>query len=170
MGLQLTIPDNHPWRTFLDPTALVIPAVGAQTIGLGNIDEEGQGLDASLTPMTIPTGGSDDTMQYDTDGVEREINFSGLFTGTAAQCSDFIIKCEALQNFKGGQGLYAPYVLSYTAGSFPSYPYTTLAAIGTTPRSYNVIVESFQWKRSSENPTSDIVNYQLKMKQRASSQ
>jgi hypothetical protein len=170
MGLQLAIPDLHPWRNFLDNTHVQIPPTGTQTIDLGNIDEEGQGLDGSLTAITIATGGSDDTMEYDTDGVEREINFSGTFTGTATECSDFIVKMEALQNFKGGAGLYAPYVLSYTAGSFPSYPYTTLAAIGTTPRSYNVIVESFQWKRSSENPTSDIVNYQLKLKQRASGQ
>jgi hypothetical protein len=163
MGFTVTIPASHPWQAFLGL------AVTQVVLSLGQITQEQQGIESTITEMTIPTQNSSNTMEYDTDGVVREITVTGQYTGTAQQVSDWIVGIEALQNCNASQGLNAPYVLSYTAGSFPTYPYT-LYASGTTPRTYNVIVESFNWNRVSDNPTSDIVYYTLKFKERAVSQ
>ena len=170
MGFSLTIPANHPMLTFLNTAySAGLTVTNPLVLSLGNIDDEDHDLECDLSEMPIPTGGSGDTLEYDTAGVTREITIDGNYApATALLLSQWILTMEALQNFKGGASLYAPYVLAYTAGTFPTYPYTTWG--GTTGRSLNVIVESFLWNRSSDTPAADLIYYTLKLKERAVSQ
>ena len=167
MGYTLFIPASHPLLDFLN-TAY---AAGKNTnvdlgVSLGNIKGEDHSLDSSITDWTIPTLPSSETMEYDTDGVMREITISGDYqAATAVLMSQWILTMEALENFGDAQSLNLPYRLAYTLATFPSYPYTNW--IGTTGRSLNVIVESFKWSRSEDTPTADLVYYTLKLKERA---
>jgi len=169
MGFSLTIPANHPVLAYLNSAY----AAGYNTsvpmvISLGNIDDEAHDLENEVDELLSPMNPSSNAYEYDDQGTSREMTISGDFQGTPLAVSQWIIVMETMMNFWDSQAMNPPYVLAYTAGSFPSYPYTTWA--GGTGQSYNVIVESFVRKRSSDTPAADVIYYTLKLKERAVTQ
>ena len=63
---------------------------------LGTVNKEDSTKDAGLFQQPLPASNSNQAIMLDIFGASRTITISGVFTGTTAQISAFIVELDAL--------------------------------------------------------------------------
>ena len=127
---------------------------GSDKYGLGDIQNEGQGVQSEVDVWAFPLSSSKSTQIFDYSGVIRTISLSGVITGVtkASLFDNYIVKLDELQT--GNQ----PTVTFHSAMVANATTWNTTAY---NSGNFSVKVKSFNWELTAGNPL--ICNYSLEL-------